>query len=135
MNTKQTQDSIDYWRKTAEHDYDTMCVLFKTKRYSDCLFFGHIILEKILKAHVVKTTGQQPPYIHNLTKLHEVAELNLNEKQLDFLDAVNDFNIRARYPEHKLKFYQQCTLKYTQPYFKKITELYHELCQKLKPKK
>ena len=44
------QGLVNYWLKTAEHDYDTMIGLFKIRRYSDCLFFGHIILEKVLKA-------------------------------------------------------------------------------------
>jgi HEPN domain-containing protein len=46
MTKMQVKKIVDYWRKTAEHDYKTMLCLFKGKRYSDALFFGHIILEK-----------------------------------------------------------------------------------------
>lgn len=128
-------EEIQYWQKTAEHDYETMQVLFNNKRYSDALFFGHIILEKVLKGHVVKQTKKQAPYIHDLTRLAEIAQLNLSEKVMDFLDNVNDFNIRARYPEEKLAFYKKCTFAYTKDYFNKINKLYKELCQKLKQEK
>lgn len=135
MTAKQVQELVSYWQITAEHDYDTMLALFKIKRYSDSLFFGHIILEKILKAHVVKVTKSQAPYVHNLTRLADIAALPLSQKQLDLLDVVNDFNIRARYPEYKLAFYKKCTKKYTEPYFKAMINLYHDLCQKLRQKK
>lgn len=135
MNDQQIRESITYWRTTAEHDYETMHILFKTKRYSDCLFFGHIALEKVLKALVVKTTKQQAPYIHDLVRLQSLGQLNLSKDEIHFLHTVNDFNIRARYPEHKLKFYKQCTRAYTQPYYEQIVLFYKKLCLELKQKK
>jgi HEPN domain-containing protein len=106
--------------------------LFKIKRYSDSLFFGHIVLEKILKALVVKKTQEQAEYTHNLVKLMQSAELNLSQKDQDLLDIVNDFNIRARYPDDKLRFYKRCTKQYTIEYLALIKKLYKKLCQKLK---
>lgn len=126
---------VDYWIKTVRHDYDTMAGLFKIKRYSDCLFYGHIVLEKLLKALAVKRTKKQAPYIHDLVRLQEIAGLNLPEDQLDFLDTVNDFNLRARYPEYKLEFYKKCTKKYAQEKFTAIVQFYKLLCQKLRQKK
>ncbi len=123
---------IKYWEKTAEHDYKTMVFLFKGKRYSDSLFFGHIVLEKILKALVVQKTNQQAPYIHDLVRLQEIAGLKLTKEEKSFLNKINDFNIRTRYPEYKLQFYKLCTQKYTKNYFDKIIEMYKKLCQILK---
>jgi len=40
---------VEYWQATAKRDYETMLGLFKIKRYPESLFFGHIVLEKILK--------------------------------------------------------------------------------------
>jgi len=48
MSNKQL---IKYWKATADHDYDTMVSLYKLKRYDACLFFGHIVLEKIKKLY------------------------------------------------------------------------------------
>ena len=135
MKPQTVSDIIDYWTKTAKHDFDTMLVLFETKRYSDSLFFGHIVLEKILKGLVVKNTKEQAPDIHDLVRLQELAGLVLATKEIDLLDAVNNFNIRSRYPEHKLLFYKTCTEEYTNKYYPPIIALYKKLCRKLKQKK
>ena len=126
---------VKYWQKTAEHDCETMLGLFKIKRYSDSLFFGHIVLEKILKGLVVAEMKNEAPYIHNLVKLAELSKCDLSEKELDLLDEVNDFNIRARYPEYKLQFYKSCDREYAKNYLDEIIKLYEKLCQKLKQKK
>lgn len=119
-----------YWLKTAKHDYDTMVGLYRIKRYSDCLFYGHIVLEKTLKALVVKNTREPAPFIHDLVRLQDIAKLDLSEESIDLLDQINEFNIRTRYPEYKLDFYKKCTAVYTKKYFEKIKEVYKELCQK-----
>ena len=129
MNYKEV---ATYWKKTAEHDFDTMLGLKKLKRYSDCLFFGHIILEKILKALAVEKTKKQAPRIHDLVRLHDLAKLNLSEEDVIFLKEVNNFNIATRYPDFKLQFYQVCTKDFTEGYYKRIVVLYKILCQKLK---
>lgn len=126
---------IKYWQKTSEHDFETMNALFSIKRYPESLFFGHIVLEKILKSLVVEKTGEEAPYIHNLTKLAELAKCDLFENELNLLDDVNKFNIRARYPEYKMQFFKQCNREYAKNYIDKITRLYKKLCQKLTQKK
>jgi HEPN domain-containing protein len=132
MNAREIKNTIEYWVNTAKHDYDTMEYLFKGKKYSDSLFFGHIVLEKILKALVVKKIKEQAPYTHNLVKLEELAKLSFDKKLIEFLNQVNDFNIRARYPEQKQAFYKKCTFQYAKKYNKEIKSLYKDLCQKLK---
>ena len=135
MKSENVKKIIKYWQKTAEHDYDTMIYLFKGKRYSESLFFGHIILEKILKGLVVRETKEQAPYIHDLVRLQEIAKVELPKEEVKFLNKVNDFNIRARYPEYKLHFYKRCTKEYSKNYFDEIIKLYEKLCQELKRKK
>lgn len=127
------KELTNYWLKTAAHDFDTMQSLFKSKRYSDCLFFGHITLEKVLKALVVQATGKQADFTHDLLVLYKkLKTVRLSEPEINLLDEVNRFNIRARYPDYKLQFYKQCTAAYTEPYFKKITQLYQQLCRQIK---
>jgi HEPN domain-containing protein len=123
---------VAYWLETSAHDKDTMDVLYENARYSDALFFGHIILEKILKALVVHSTGKHAPFTHDLVQLHKLAGVELDEKEIDLLDQVNDFNIRARYPERKMEFYKQCTKEFSEPYLTKITGLYKKLWQTAK---
>ena len=135
MKSADIKKLVNYWQATAEHDYETMLVLFKSKRYSDSLFFAHIVLEKILKAHVVKNTKKQTPKIHDLARLQELAEIKLADEKVELLNKINDFNIRARYPEYKLQFYKLCTKQYASRYLGESKKLYKELCQKLTLKK
>ena len=128
-----TKEIIEYWEKTAKHSYDTMNGLFKLKRYSDSLFFGHLVLEKILKAHVIKKTKKQVPHTHDLTKLIELAQLKINYEEKDVIDTANHFNIRCRYPDIKLNFYKQYNnFKIAKNKLEKIKKLYKKLCQQLK---
>lgn len=128
---KQINNLIKYWQKTAEHDQETMMSLFKSKRYSDSLFYGHLVLEKILKALVIKKTKDHAKPIHNLVVLSQDANLILDKADLEFLAEMNKFNIRARYPDYKLSFYKLCTWHYTEPKIKKVNAMYKKLCQKL----
>lgn len=43
-----------YWLDTSEKDYQTMKNLMNTGDYSWAMFLGHLVLEKLLKAHFVK---------------------------------------------------------------------------------
>ena len=126
------EELMQYWLKTAKHDYDTMLGLYGIKRYSDCLFYGHIVLEKVLKALVVKNTKKAAPPIHDLVRLQEIAGLGFSESTVDLLDQINEFNMRTRYPELKLDFYKKCTANYAKKYFEQIKKIYKELCQKIK---
>jgi len=108
--------------------------LFKSKRYHFSLFVGHLVLEKILKAHVVKNTKKEAFYSHDLVRLHSLTGISLDEKEVELLNMVNEFNIRARYPEYKREFYKRCTKKYAKEYLEKIIKLYKKLCQILKQK-
>jgi len=125
-------DLIQYWRKTAKHDYETMQGLFTLKRHCDSLFYGHLVLEKLLKALVVKQTRNYPKPIHNLLILLKDSNVQLSPKDVDFLAEVSKFNIKARYPDYKLAFYKLCTRKYTQDKIKRIDALYEKLCATLK---
>jgi len=45
-----------------EGNLETAQIIFDSgKNYHHCLFFCHLILEKALKANVVKATGKIPP--------------------------------------------------------------------------
>lgn len=129
------KDLINYWHKTAEHDYETMLGLFRIKRYSASLFFGHIVLEKILKALVVNNTKKDAPFIHDLVRLQELTAVKLDLEQLVLLKDVNNFNIRCRYPDFRMRFYKLCTKQFTRQYLNKIIRLYKKLCQKIVQKK
>lgn len=98
------------------------------------IFWSHF-LEKILKALVVEETKKHAPHIHDLERLSQLTKLNFSSDELDFLAEMNEFNIRARYHEKKLKLYRICNSKYTKNVLDKIDLFYKNLCQPMKPKK
>lgn len=128
----QISDHIQYWVKAAAHDMDVAEVLFPNKRYDWCLFLGHLVIEKILKAHFVRDKPDEPlPYIPNLSKIAEHTNLTLNNKQKSLLLEINQFNIRVRYPDYKFEFYKKCNEEFTTKYFKQIKELHQWLLAQL----
>lgn len=130
------EEHIKYWVNGAQRDLKTAGSLLKTKRYDWCLFIGHLVLEKTLKALFVQNNDNKiPPKIHNLVKLAELSSIELNDEKREFLDEVNDFNPEVRYPDYKNEFYNRCTKKFTEKYFKQIKENYKWLKSLLEYKK
>ncbi|MGB2762760.1 MAG: HEPN domain-containing protein [Minisyncoccales bacterium] len=115
---------INYWIKSSEYDFETAKFLFRGKRYSECLFFCHLMIEKTLKALAVKTIKTHAPYTHQLVDLAKIAKIDLGEEQIDYLTEITEFNIAARYDAYKFDFYKRCTKSYTEKYFKISKNLY-----------
>ena len=119
------EEHVNYWLVGAAHDLDAAESLFASEKYDWCLFIGHLVLEKTLKAlYVYRIEDERPPKIHNLLRLAELASIPLTEEQQEFLGQVNTFQIESRYPEYRQEFYQRCTKAYAEPYFTHIKELY-----------
>lgn len=104
-----------------------MNVLYKNKRYSDALFYGHLTLEKLLKGLTTKALKKSPPYTHDLVLLARLSKLDFTEQELEFFELVNQFNIRTRYDDYKLSFYQKCNKHYAEVQLKKINKIYNQL--------
>ncbi len=135
MDKNKVKKQAEYWFLTAKHDYDTMRSLFNSRRYSDSLFFGHIVLEKILKSLFVVENEETAPMIHSLVVLAKLTKVNLAENEKHLLQKMNQFNVRSRYPDYKLNFYKICDRDYTVNYLNKIEALYNRLCLNPKLKK
>jgi len=134
MPTK--KEIIKFWRDKSADDRVTAKALLKSKRYSACLFFVHIYLEKLLKGLAVEKTGKPAPYVHDLLDLVNIAEIELSEEQKELLREINTFNIRARYDNYKSEFYRRATKNYTIKHFELADKLYLWLGKKfIKTKK
>jgi len=108
-----TDKMTKFWLDSSEEDFKTMITLFENKRYSWSLFIGHLMIEKLLKSLYVKLKNDYPPYIHNLLRLAEKCNLELNDEQRFILTTVTAFNINARYDDYKLSFQKICTPEFT----------------------
>jgi len=89
---------VAYWREGAAEDWAVASDLVNRGNIRHGLFFAHLALEKVLKAHVCVKTLNAPPRIHNLVRLAETAGLALAADQLDTLADMNEFAIEGRYP-------------------------------------
>ena len=120
----QKNSLIKYWLTGADSDLIVAEHLFEKGDYHYCLFIGHLVLEKALKALYVKNVDINPPFKHSLPILAEKANLKLTEEQETFLEEVSDFNIEARYPDIKFSFYKKCSKEFTENYFLKIKDFH-----------
>jgi HEPN domain-containing protein len=128
-----TRDEImRYWVDSSEVDFKAMENLFNNGHYVWALFIGHLVIEKLLKAYHVKNVDVSVPPIHDLTKIAEKADLTLSENQKDFLDEVTTFNIKARYPDYKNRFFRKATKEFTEIYITKIGGFRQWLIEKIK---
>ncbi len=114
---------IEYWIAGSDDDYETMIAMFDSKRFSWSLFIGHLMIEKLLKAYYVKIKSDYPPFIHNLLRLAEKAELSLTDDLKMQLITITAFNINARYDDYKMSFKKQCTNEFTAEWIDKLKEL------------
>ena len=116
-----------YWLTEAEEALQVADHLLEKEDYSYALFFGHLAVEKILKALYVVQCGEHAPPIHNLLRLSKAAGLKLNEVKADALIRITGFNIEARYPDVKRAFRQKCTAEFTGSQMQIIKEVFQWL--------
>lgn len=126
-----SKSPVEYWIQSSLHDIDVAESLFQAGKYDWCLFISHLVLEKTLKGLYSKKTNELPPRSHDLVRLADLADINFDEETLEFLDGVNSFNISARYPDEKLKFYKICTHEFTNTTFSRIKEIHQWLLKQI----
>ena len=77
---------ITYWKESSDQNYLTMQNLLESKDFSWALFLGHLVIEKLLKAHYVKKHRIHSVFTHYLLRLARKAELTLTDNFEEWLD-------------------------------------------------
>lgn len=113
-----------YWLTEAEEALQVAGHLVEKADYSYALFFGHLAIEKMLKALYAAKIQEHAPPIHNLLRLARGIGLDLDETHTDALVTITAFNIEARYPDVKRAFRQKCTPEYTAHQMTLIKEVF-----------
>ena len=118
-------DLMNYWIESANEDYNVMLDLKEKNRNTYCLFFGQMVIEKLLKALYAKNNKGAPyaPKTHDLLYLAEKLNLELTEEQEVTLNEITTFNLSTRYDDYKRAFYNKCTDEYTEEQINKIKEV------------
>ena len=117
------QKTIDYWLEEAEEALKVADHLFEKKDFSYSLFFGHLAVEKFIKAIYVQKRNEHAPQIHNLVRLAEQAGIVMSPEQKETLIIITAFNLESRYPDEKRSFRIKSTKQYTQVELTKIREV------------
>jgi len=123
--------TVDYWVESSVYDFETGKNLLESKKFPYALFFAHLAIEKILKAIVVKNTGEHAPYTHSLVLLAKNANIDINDQMLDQLAEYMEFHIEARYPDEKKDFYKKCSEEFTTNKIDEMDRVYKWLKKRL----
>ena len=119
----------NFWIASSERDWKTMAHLIKSKDYAWGLFLGHLVIEKLLKARIVKLTAAHPPRTHSLALLAKTLELS--PEQIGWLEEITTFNLNVRYDDMKEEFYKKCTRDFANDWVSKIKTLRKWIKKKL----
>ena len=94
------EKQITYWITGATDDLKSAKILIESNRLLHGLFFCHLVIEKVIKANVVRQTGEIAPRSHNLLYLSEIAKLVFTEEVEIFLGILMKYQLQGRYPDY-----------------------------------
>lgn len=118
------QDIVKFWLDGAQEDWEFALDVWRSgKQLHNALFFGQLVLEKILKAYHYHKREGHPLLIHDLGVLAEKAGLLLSDEQKVDYKVITGFNISARYDDYKLRIRKLATREYTDLWMNKIEEI------------
>ncbi len=112
---------VQFWLDGANEDWEFALGVWQSgKQLHNALFFGQLVLEKILKAYHYHKKDSHPLLIHDLGVLAEKAGLVLTDEQKVDYKVITGFNISARYDDYKLRIRKLATKEYTDEWMNKI---------------
>ena len=94
------QKQITYWQNGAADDLESARILLENNRILHGLFLCHLVIEKSIKAIVVRKTMEIAPRSHNLVYLSELAHLEFVEEDEIFLGILMKYQLQGRYPDY-----------------------------------
>jgi HEPN domain-containing protein len=93
------EKQAEYWTTGSAEDLGAAEVLLAQGYTRQSLFFAHLALEKMLKAHMVRARQDVPPRIHNLLRLAQLAGLRPGDEREEFLRRFDAHQLEGRYPD------------------------------------
>jgi len=122
------EEILKKWILHAQADLDVAKRIFNSPRptswtYLLTLWHCHQAIEKMLKMVMIKR-GKELLKIHDLPKLVKLSELKLSEKEKQFLEELNVFYLRSRYPDLLYKPLPKADKNLTKNYLEKTKKLF-----------
>lgn len=125
------EKTVAYWLEQAEYDIGVADAMYQTKKFPYALFMGHLALEKLLKAMVVKISGEHAPHTHSLPLLADKLTFEVPQEIKKKLARFMEFYFESRYPDKQKDFYRKCSKEFTKDNLKQIKEIFIWLKQRL----
>lgn len=122
-----------YWIGLSDYDMDTADAMLKSRRYVYVVFMCHLSVEKMLKACMTELTDVEPPRIHILPRLAELADIlkDMTTEQKVLLNKLTDEQIPTRYPSELMNLTKIYTLSFAKSILKDSKEMRVWLRQRL----
>ena len=125
-------EHITYWTKQVDEDFDCANVLYQANHFAQSLFWAHLALEKLSKAlWIKKNEGNTPPFVHNLLRFITQTKEYFSEEQLQFLNEMNAFQIKGRYPDYTERLEKTVTKEICEEYLTETKKMIICLQEKL----
>lgn len=125
------EKTVTYWKEGAEYDLEVAESLLQSGKYPYALFFGHLALEKLLKALVVKQTGKHADYTHSLPLLAGKLKMELPAEISEKLAGFMEFYFESRYPEAQREFYKKCAPDFARKNLEEVRKVFKWFREKL----
>ena len=125
-------DHIAHWLREAEQNWQEVQQMFAAGTYIPCLFWAHLTLEKIAKALWIQhNEANFPPFIHKITRLLELADVELTSDQMTFFQQLDAFQLQGRYEGYAVGLRQRATPAFTHAVLQQAAVLRQCLLEKL----
>jgi len=95
-------------------------------------YLGILKLEKLTKALWIKNNvSNTPPLVHNLLRLYTQTNEEFTDEQLIFVNEMNSFQIKGRYPDYIESLEMSVTKEVCEEYLIKTQQMILCLREKL----
>lgn len=85
-------------------------MLLAAGTYSQCIFFAHLTVEKLAKAHWIKEHEEpDPPMWHNITKILRQTSVVLPDDERATAAELSDLQMESRYPDYTTSLLEDLT--------------------------
>ena len=130
------KEKLDYWVDKAEYDLVTAEALFGSGRWLYVVFMCQQAIEKLVKGLYIIFTNEDPPRIHDITKVLQIYAGKLpnavSKDQYDLFDRLLSFYLEGRYPEYLSKASDQVSNTDARELLDQTKEAYAWLMEQLR---
>ena len=130
------KERAEKWLDIVKEDLSVADDLYKTGHWLYVGFMCHQVIEKTLKAYWCVCRDDDPPYLHDHSKIAKGSGLytKMSEEQKNFLAVIRDMNIEARYQESKDAVARTLNRDITAEILNTTKQLHSWILEKLKEK-